>query len=863
MSIQKEAEKGVFDQSAIAFIVSRELSQDMVDTLRDVVERHSGEIVERDEHGKLDVANCTHIVACTIDFPEYNEAMAMMVPVVKGAWITVSLRRNRQAQIRPYSPDPRLIFSDVNFTCEDLPIEDREALTGAVLALGGTESKDLGRLTTHICALSTEGPKCRMAHQKNLKCKVVLPHWFDDCLRLGKRIDEAPYELPDPEILRANPDDKVDIPASQHLDGATSAQPDQPPFQPGTRQKLTVFKHKKVCLSRDLALSEALRKTLNFLITSGGGTSVDSAEDCDWFVCQYRDGGEYIRAAQHGKQVGSLAWLYHIIYRNEWTDPMRRLLHYPVPKSGMEGFKGLRITVSNYGGEARTYLQNLLRAAGAEVTGAMRQDNTHLITARKAGDKCEAAEDWNLPMVNHLWVEESYAQCELQPLTKPKYTVFPPRTNLGEVIGTTWLDESKLEALYYPGGDENLRMVPVLARQNAQTHGPAAGLVIGRQKHREFDIMQDGEEEYAEKTIKKFGVAAPPRANDKAQAAATPVRPRQVRAGKENGTPSMLSSVSRSAKASALNKLHTMAPDIALYEREKKRKSSGNTPFGGKRAAILIEQERQLEREKKAAEQRRSSGLADDADEEMEEEQRPAKRQKPGLPPIDMRVVVTCYQGWINDAKKESADRRKLRLLGILVVPEGTTCQYLAAPSIKRTIKFLCTLAKGPTVIDSQFIDDCLEQGKRLDVEEYHLVDKEREKQFGIKLDKSISLARQNQGKLLGGAAIYCTTAIKSGPDSYRAIAEANGAIFKTYTGRTSTIKVINPEEDSQGPEPVYLLSSSSKQERDLWPKFEKMARDGNMKPRVVTSDWLLKVAMAQEVTFEKEDLAENFFKVK
>lgn len=142
-----------------------------------MVEKYDGDIIERDENGKLDVASCTHIVACTIDFPEYNEAIAMMVPVVKPAWVNVSIVRNRYAQIRPYSPDPRLIFSDVNFTCEGLPIEDKEALTGAILALGGTESKDLGRLTTHICALSANGPKALMAKQKGLKCKVVLPHW--------------------------------------------------------------------------------------------------------------------------------------------------------------------------------------------------------------------------------------------------------------------------------------------------------------------------------------------------------------------------------------------------------------------------------------------------------------------------------------------------------------------------------------------------------------------------------------------------------------------------------------------------------------------------------------------------------------
>lgn len=631
--------------------------------MKELVQKYGAEVIENDNDGGIPVSQCTHIVADTIDFKEYDKAMAMMVPVVRPVWVNASLHKNRQAQIRPYSPDPRLIFSNVVLTCDDIPLTDKDAIAGAVLALGGAESKDLGRLTTHICALSTDGPKVQMAMARNLKCKAVLPHWFDDCFRLGKRIDERPYLLPDPEILRANPDDPVAIPSSQHLEGATSHRPDRPPYhEDGTRQKPTVFKGVKVCLSSDLNLNDQLRITLKTLIKDGGGTTVDTAQECDWFICQYRTGPEYVKAAQQGKDVGSLAWLYHVIFNNQWSSPLRRLLHYPVPEGGMEGFRGLRITVSNYGGEARMYLQNLLKAAGAEVTGNMKQDNTHLITARKAGDKCEAAQDWNLPIVNHLWVEESYAKCELQVVSDPRYTYFPPRTNLGEVIGQTAFDESELHAKYYPGGDDvdavarRNRKMQDLIKENAQINGPAAGLVVGRQRHPQFDVMKDNDEEYAEKTNAVFGVPAPPKT--KAQAAATPVRPQRVSSGKENDTSSVYSSGSRSAKASALSKLQNLAPDIALYEKERKRKSTGNTPFGGKRAASLIEQEQEKERERKAREKMRSSGSpGEDMDAEQEEDQRPAKRPKPTLPPVDMRILLTGYQGWVDNLKQEEADK--------------------------------------------------------------------------------------------------------------------------------------------------------------------------------------------------------------
>jgi hypothetical protein len=97
--------------------------------------------------------------------------------VVRSDWIKATIARNKVAQVRPFSPDPRMIFCNVILTCGDIPTTDKEAITGAIMALGGMESKDLSRQTTHICALSLDHPKCIDAKNKKLKCKIVLPHW--------------------------------------------------------------------------------------------------------------------------------------------------------------------------------------------------------------------------------------------------------------------------------------------------------------------------------------------------------------------------------------------------------------------------------------------------------------------------------------------------------------------------------------------------------------------------------------------------------------------------------------------------------------------------------------------------------------
>lgn len=450
------------------------------------------------------------------------------------------------------------------------------------------------------------------------------------------------------------PEDHIKVPSSQHLEGATSVVPDTLAAvhsEASSRQSLVVFSQKKVLLSVDLPINTRLRNILQELIKSGGGEVVDSVDACDMFICQFRDGERYKRAAQSGKDVGNLAWLYHLIVHNEWTSPFRRLLHYPIPKNGIPGFKDMRITLSNYGGEARIYLENLITAAGATFTKTMKADNTHLITARMNSEKCDAAKDWNIDIVNHLWIEESYAKCEVQPLTVPNYTHFPSRTNLGEVIGQTFLDETKLHALYYSGGDNNLdgaakrrRKIHDAAQENLLAIGQSPDVANGRRESRDFDIMKDSSLDSSGTTPK-----APPQRAQKPRTYATPAKGRHVRTGKENDTPSILSSGSRSAKAQALSKLQDMSVDIALYEKEKKRAAKDGGLWGGKRAADQLDKERSGTK---------SSPVHDrPANDDDEETRRPAKKHKPSLPPAEMRVVLTGYKRWIADTNREDIDR--------------------------------------------------------------------------------------------------------------------------------------------------------------------------------------------------------------
>lgn len=221
--------------------------------------------------------------------------------------------------------------------------------------------------------------------------------------------------------------------------------------------------------------------------------------------------------------------------------------------------------------------------------------------------------------------------------------------------------------------------------ERAQQNALSVGL------DRDFSVMQDSSNPTPSKSVKKAR-AVPALGNF-----ATPAKSRHVRSGKENDTPSIMSSASRSAKAQALTKLQDLAPDIALYEKEKKRTAKdGHGVWGGKRALDQIDKERVHQ----------SSSPKGAPEEDLEDEvenKRPAKRAKVGLPDIDMRVCLTGYTRWVKSSVTEEADRvclsqdsNVLYSAANQVSTEKTTRPWNPAGTRERAMRLPCCSQDGP-----------------------------------------------------------------------------------------------------------------------------------------------------------------------
>lgn len=461
---------------------------------------------------------------------------------------------------------------------------------------------------------------------------------FDDCLKLGQRIDERPYTLPDPEILRAGPDVTPRWNENKGLKGASTPDPSALPTAAGVPlngDQRSVFDGRCIMLSPDLGIGSHLLESIESVIKQGGGTVTGNINDADWLVCRYRDGFVYRTASRLDKVVGNLAWLFHLMTFSAYTRPLSRLLHYPVSRTPIPGFDGLKISLSNYVGEARIYLENLVTASGAECTKTLKQENTHLITAHGNSEKCTAAREWGLKVVNHLWLEDSYASWKMQPETAPRYTHFPPSTNLGDIAGQKMLDSKVLERIFYSSEDTE-PSGPRPAMQDKDQNATSMQPPAGKRGKDEDDVSETTHGTPSAK------VSRQPSEPKKQQ---TPARSRLIPDGKENDTPSSTSS--RKSKEAATARLHEYAPDLALYEKERKR--VGGVIYGGRRKS---DADRVSENPKK----RRSV----EAEEESEPEQATeTKRQKKARPPIAMHLLITGYQQWVGkgNEKKEDADK--------------------------------------------------------------------------------------------------------------------------------------------------------------------------------------------------------------
>jgi hypothetical protein len=209
-------------------------------------------------------------------------------------------------------------------------------MSGVIIGLGGQWRVGLTKDVTHLFALSSDSERYDTAlhYQDVTRIVVVVPHWFDDCATLARRLDTKPYEWPSPALFNPNPNHdagngngNVDAEAIKAKVASTRLPEEKralfrgaalegkmhdktntelPPAYP----EVNVWQGRKILLSTSLALTAGRRQAVEAGIWRAGGEVIPYSEkkgdgtekeeimlveQADVFVTRYRHGWAYIK----------------------------------------------------------------------------------------------------------------------------------------------------------------------------------------------------------------------------------------------------------------------------------------------------------------------------------------------------------------------------------------------------------------------------------------------------------------------------------------------------------------------------------------------------------------------------------------
>ncbi|MEQ2310769.1 hypothetical protein AMECASPLE_012626, partial [Ameca splendens] len=160
-----------------------------------------------------------------------------------------------------------------------------------------------------------------------------------------------------------------------------------------------------------------------------------------------------------------------------------------------------------------------------------------------------------------------------------------------------------------------------------------------------------------------------------------------------------------------------------------------------------------------------------------------------------LRAGSQAYKVLFTGVVDESGERVLARLGGAMA--KGVSdMNCLVTDKVRRTVKFLCAVAKGVPVVTTQWLEKSGKAGSFLSPYAFVVKDPEQEKKFSFSLQESLRTASSQP--LLQGYEIHVTKSVKPEPVHMKDIITCSGATFlpKMPTAHKPRTVVISCEED-------------------------------------------------------------------
>lgn len=208
-------------------------------------------------------------------------------------------------------------------------------------------------------------------------------------------------------------------------------------------------------------------------------------------------------------------------------------------------------------------------------------------------------------------------------------------------------------------------------------------------------------------------------------------------------------------------------------------------------------------RKKKKSEEEDDNGSADSNS--MEQEAKPKEQEVPQTPtstvsrkrhsaiPESSPVVKTPRSATASPStvgRRASSQAYKVLFTGVVdevgenvlsrlggsMAKDVTDMNCLVTDKVRRTVKFLCAVAKGLPVVTTHWLEKSGKAGTFLSPTAYIVKDREQEQKFNFSLQESLRIA--NGQPLLQGYEIHVTKSVKPEPIQMKDIITCSGGLF-------------------------------------------------------------------------------------
>lgn len=266
----------------------------------------SGEVANPDECKRLikelngsvvsDLSLCTHIITLT-SCQQYDAL------ITTPTWLENVYNHKKLYPLYR----PRSMFAGFFVHCSSVLTErDIKAIYEGVEAGGGERRLEISDQVTHVVTKE---------EIKGLKCKQVVPEYFDDCFRLNCKFDDRQYRFPDPNIWKLDFLDQTNFKKEVKKEGLQKMVVSNP----------KLFQGDIFYIDADIELSSNFSAS----IVRFHGQITENIKDAGIVVVERRN-EIYMQAIELGLQVGNRRWLRDQMFTQIKTYSKDCILHYVI-----------------------------------------------------------------------------------------------------------------------------------------------------------------------------------------------------------------------------------------------------------------------------------------------------------------------------------------------------------------------------------------------------------------------------------------------------------------------------------------------------------------------------------------------------